>query len=328
MKCIRCGTDASDNQKICTKCGSILSEDHFYDNKIKRFHYTTKIGLITVCVLFVLCGFIYTEFKNYSTLKKITPIHDLKIDTNSIHYINDLYISDSRHYTYLLDNYQKEIYENLLTAIKNYDDEITVDTVKMNSKYPGEYLLKVYDTIIMDHPEILHLGEFKTISTSTRNRVIGITYTIEKEQLQTTIDESKRIINMIHDEIKDKKELEKAKYIYEYLSKNNNYTDTTSINKSAYSALSGKYGSNYLAYSKASQILLQNNNVNSIMTIGSIGSNTYAWNLIEINKNYYYFDVTASSYNNEDLRFNGFLKNSRKYNYIYSELIPKIKNKY
>lgn len=328
MKCIRCGMEVSDNQKICTKCGSILSEDHFYDHKIKKFHYTTRIGLIGVCVLFFLIGFIYTEIKNFSTLKKITPISELKVDYNSIHYINDLYISDGRCYTYLLDNYQQEIYKNLIEAIKNYDNEITIDTTKINSKYPGEYLLKVYDAIIMDHPEILHLGDFKTISTSLTSRTIGITYTLTEKELENAIKEITRIINKIKNDVKNKSDLEKAQYIYEYLSKTNTYIDNSPINKSAYSTLSGKYGSNSLGYAKASQILLQNNKINSIITIGSINSSTYAWNLIELNKNYYYFDVPVSSYHNENLKLNGFLKNSRKYNYIYSQIIPKIKNKY
>lgn len=328
MKCTHCGIEISKNQKICTRCGTILNQDHFYDSKVKRFHYSTKIGLTFLLILFVLTGFVYTEISNILTLKKITPISELSISPNSIHFVNQLYVSDYRHYTYLLDDYQKEIYLNLLTAIKNYETQITIDTTKIKTRYVSEYLLEVYDCLMMDHPEMLHLGSIKTLSTSVDNKSIGLTYILTKEELKTAINDITIIISKIKNDIKDMPDFEKAKYIYEYLSKTSDYDNTNALNQSAYSAITGKHNSNYLGYARASQILLQNVKLDSIITIGSVGGNTHAWNLIKLQNNYYYFDITTSSYDNEQLRYNGFLKNNRKYNYIYKKLIPKIKNSY
>lgn len=329
MECKRCGALVKDEQKVCLKCGTLVDENLINEQThTKRFHYTTKLGLTIMVIIIILSYICFIRIKNINTLNKITEIKKIKVDYNSPHYINDLYKSDYRHYNYLLDDIQKEIYLNLLEAIKNFESEVIIDNNKITDKYPSEYILKVYDALNMDHPELIQLKNIKTTKVTNDYRTVSITYAFNKEKLNSSINEIKNIIEKIKETTSNMNDISKAKYIYGYLSKNNTYdSNPKSINESAYDALSNKSNPVHLAYSKASQILLQNVGINSIMTIGSVNGNMYSWNLVNLDNHYYYFDVPSSNYDNPNLRYAGFLKNSRNYSYIYKSLIPKIKNK-
>ncbi len=326
MTCPRCGIEIKDEQAVCLQCGTLLTKNIIDDKRnSKKFHYTTKLGLIILVVFIIVCLLVSNEIRYKNILSKITTIENIKVD--EIHNINNLYKSDGRHYKYILDDRQKEIYIKLLNSVKNFDNEIEINTDKI--KYPSEYLLKVFDAINMDHPELLQLGSFKISEVKVNSRIIHINYVLTKEENQKAVTETEKLIETIKNDTKDMNNYDKSKHVYEYLSKNNTYnTNDNIMGMSSYSALNGKHEPNHLGYSKASQILLQNLNINSIITIGLINNKTYSWNLVNLNNKYYYFDVPISSYDKEEIRYAGFLKNSQSYSYIYIKLIPRIKNKY
>ena len=79
------------------------------------------------------------------------------IDKSSIHYINDLYMSNELYYDNL--NYQEQkLYMNLLEAINNYKANYYININKDNC-YSLEKCssmgTKAMEAIIMDHPELL-----------------------------------------------------------------------------------------------------------------------------------------------------------------------------
>ena len=62
-----------------------------------------KKFLIRLLIFIVVTIFIVNKVKYAKINSWITDVDDLVKDSNSYHYINDLYISDGRHYVHLLD---------------------------------------------------------------------------------------------------------------------------------------------------------------------------------------------------------------------------------
>ena len=84
------------------------------------------------------------------------------IDRNSIHYVNDLYMSNELFYNNL--NYQEQnLYIKLLESIKDYKSNYYIN-INKDSCYSLEECAsmgtKVMDSIIMDHPELLQIASY------------------------------------------------------------------------------------------------------------------------------------------------------------------------
>ena len=330
MKCDNCGCEVDKNQTICLRCGKLLNANlNEIEIPKQRFRYTKKLGIIILFIVIFISIIVFNQIKQITILNKITPIEEINVSPNSFNYVNELYKSDHRHYKYLLDDNQKEIYERLLNSIKNYEPSIIIEKDKIDSKYLNEYLIEIFDAVNMDHPELIQFSTISYYNTIKEFNTVNIVYCIPKEKLNNALSEFKNVINEVKINTKNLNDYEKVKYVYDYLSENNTYDTTNSnMNQSAYSAISSKYSPVCSGYAKASQILLQNIGIESIITIGTINSTAHAWNLVKLNGNYYYFDATISSNNDSNLKYSGFLNKSSKYSYIYKKMIPKIKNKY
>ena len=111
------------------------------------------------------------------------------------------------------------------------------------------------------------------------------------------------------------------KYVYEYLALNNNYGSKSNLlNQSAITAFLKNESPVCYGYAKASQIILQNMGINSILVTGDLNGGSHAWNFVELDNQYYYFDVTMS---NGKLDYSGFLtKGNRKYTLDYPKMVP------
>lgn len=280
-------------------------------------------------------GYYFFYYTNDVKLKRIVDVADLKIDKTSKNYINDLYISDGRNYKYVLNEYEKEIYDILLTATKNFK---TVATINLSDeKYKDFYfsvveLERIQEVMEMDHPELLQLGYFKLANNDSEKRIyqVEIRYALPQKKLNTAIKQTKKVLDKAVTDTKTMNDYEKAKYVYDFLGKKNNYvSNTASEIRSAYSALViGK--SNSTAYAKAAQLMLQYIKVNSILVSGTYKEEGHEWNLVKIDGKFYHFDASVTYHYKTQVGivYTGFLfRNKLDYKLEYKNVVPRVNGK-
>lgn len=226
-------------------------------------------------------------------------------DYDKTHYINELYTSKEINYRLALNNNERKIYDEIITHMKNFDTEFTLELSGLRKDETYSSFKKINDVIqaiCMDHPEIIQYGGSSFSKRKGDETVtIGISYVMTKEEYKERINEIKLIIEETKKQTKNMSEYEKTKYVYDYLGNKNNYGNPSDINgQSAYSAFSPTLSPVCAGYAKASQILFQNIGINSLLIFGDAKYNLFigdahAWNNVQIDGAYYLYDVTYSS---------------------------------
>ena len=276
-------------------------------------------------VLIVFSLYVYVNYTRIINL-------NTKIDKNSKFYINDIYMSDGRIYKNYLSKEEQMAYDDIMKLIKSRKATMTIDLKKYNNKSPEEVgsLLSVgSDAILIDHPELLQYSNIGYMYT-TEKLELRVSYAINNP-LEEEINSLKiqRIISNIKMKTRNMNDLEKIKYVYEWIGDNSKY-DTlftyASKNQSIYNVFIKK-NAVCAGFAKASQVIFQNIGIDS-MTITGESSGPHMWNIIKYNGKYYYFDSTypASIRNkNNKYYYDGLLQEKLNYYTQYhSDWYPKI----
>ena len=169
-----------------------------------------KFFLILVIAIVVII-FGVNKYKEWRLNSWITDVKDLVRNPNSFDYINDLYISDGRHWQHMLNNKEKEDYKKIFEAIKEHRDTVTL------SLEDGEFMMDLMgtlsDVIGMDHPELLYFSY--VFCRRTNNAVeVYISYCMDDASYQEKLQKTMGIIEIIKEATKDMNDYEKCKYVY------------------------------------------------------------------------------------------------------------------
>lgn len=266
--------------------------------------------IITVCIIFLII-FLFKGVKNYR-IHKI-----LEADYEPKYYINELYKSKEINYRMLLDEKEKNMYEEIIENFINYKPSFVVSMNNFDYNYDSLYFDKISEItniIFMDHPELIYIGTFSMSKERGSNKVtIKPSYLMSKDEYIKNIEEIKLIINKVKEETKELNEYEKVKYVYDYIGKSNTYGNVKDyMGQSAYSTFNKGLSPVCAGYSKASQILFYNIGINSLLMFGDAEyalflGDAHAWNVVEIDKKYYLYDVTMSSNLDGKEFYRGFL---------------------
>lgn len=320
MRCPKCTNEVPNDSKICPICQNIFAS-YFKEVKLTKKQklklFAHRILFPTTISLIILTLIIYIITKNKVKINRITDIENLT--RNNTNYINDLYISDERHYKYLLTNEEKEIYDIIINEIQNFNQSITINLEKYNineSDFIAENLKNIRCILAMDHPELIN---FKSLIYTLNDKTIHIRYEIAESQ-DYMVKQIQTKIEQIQEETNNLSEYEKVKYVYNYLAEEN------IANESSSAACIITKNCNDQGYAKISQIIFQNLKINSLLATGSIENKYHEWNIVKIENKYYNFDVSASKKNNQ-LSYDGLLFKNPKYKLYYKKLMPNINGK-
>lgn len=320
MRCPKCTNEIPNDSKICPICQNIFAtyfEEVKLTKKQKLKLFAHRILFPTIISLTTLTLIICIITKNKTKMNRITDVENLT--RNNETYINDLYISDGRHYKYLLTSEEKEIYDIIINEIQNFSPSITINLEKYNineSDFITKNLKNIKNILAMDHPELINL---KSLIYTVNDKAIHIRYEIEENQ-DYIIGQIKTKIEQIQEETNSLSEYEKIKYVYNYLSEEN------IANESSSAACIITKNCNDQGYAKISQIIFQNLKINSLLATGSIDNKYHEWNIVKIENKYYNFDVSASKKNNQ-LSYDGLLFKNKNYKLYYKNLMPNINGK-
>lgn len=247
-----------------------------------------------LCILLIIFSiFIYTNFT------RLVEENSL-VNKNDGHYVNKLYMSDGRVYNNYLDKKQKKMYMYILNNTKSYKRILKFNLSDFGCVDYDECTSLVniaHEAILVDHPELINYAGWRAhydyggtynliLEFSVNNKIAEI---IGEMRIQRIIDEIKK-------ETMDMNELEKIRYVYKWIGKNNTYdkTFTTfSKNQSIYNVFLKK-NAVCAGFAKASSVIFQNIGINSYIITGT-STGPHMWNIVEYNGKYYYFDSTVAT---------------------------------
>lgn len=186
---------------------------------------------------------------------------------------------------------EQSIYVEILHAIYEFDANTTIYNTDK------DVIGKVFQCILNDHPEIFYVEGYTFTEHKAADNVTNITFSAIYNMTQ---DEAKDVLCVIEEKVdeciknipEDAGEYEKVKFVYEYLIKNTDYDMNAPDNQNICSVfLHGR--SVCQGYAKATQYLLQKCGIVSTLVLGEIiGGNAHAWNLVQVDGQYYYVDTT------------------------------------
>lgn len=181
------------------------------------------------------------------------------------------------------------ILESMWTDVELHEEEIKILTV--------EDIDKLFKCVLNDHPEIFYVTGYTYTQHTKNDELIKITfsgtYTMDAEEKEVRIQQ----IAMYEAEClsgisNNASEYDKVKYVYEYIIAQTEYNQDAAENQNICSVFIGRE-SVCQGYAKATQYLLERLGVKSTLVIGKVDNGEgHAWNLVQIDKNYYYVDTT------------------------------------
>lgn len=272
------------------------------------------LTVFVICI--ILIGTVYIIYRNPKLSNNIHLfINDFKsmFSSNKIEEytsefsINKLGIKNNTFYFNTLTQEQKLIYTAIANGVKDLNNEIDLkDYSYIDSNTTMKDVEIAIHKFLLDHPEVFYLEEkysVESIETLSKTRIrLRLNYTYDsKEQLNEKIDEIDRIINNIINEcnIVDGESFNNEVKLHDYLGESISYykydkiSDIPNKCHNIYGALIEK-SAVCDGIAKALQILLDRVNINSLVISGNLKSEPHAWNLIEIDGEWYHTDLTSN----------------------------------
>lgn len=209
----------------------------------------------------------------------------------SVNTTYDLEIGDSsQYYAYnRLSDDEKELYALIYSAITQYDEKVFLPTLDT------ELVGKVYECVMMDHPEIFYVDGYKlvqyTVSGTLKRLSFAGNYTFSKNEADSLWQEMDATATaIIMNAPTGGDDYQKVKFVYEYLVNNTDYDLSAPNNQNIVSVFVGRR-SVCKGYAKAAQLLLNRMGVYTTFIRGQAQGEGHAWNLVKSDGEWYHLDV-------------------------------------
>lgn len=248
-----------------------------------------------------------------------------------------------------LNEDEKQMYRIIANGVNNLDKNITVQFRKENSFESSKKIVeKVLNAFFADNPDVFYIKDRYEISIS--NILVLSKVDLKLEYISNDINEIEKMkqdlnaqIERINNELVScKTDYEKELILHDILVKeivyfeHENYDEIPSIKHTAYAALVDK-SAVCDGITKAFQLILGKNNIESIFITGVSENVPHAWCKVKLNGAYYNVDVTsdkALNKENNDLVLHSYfnitdqeIMNSHKFD-DYDKLPKSDENKY
>lgn len=195
-----------------------------------------------------------------------------------------------------LSDVEKLWYSDMYAIMSNMHTDVTL-SLKGNQAIGEEGIDKVFQCVMNDNPELFYVEGYTYTVYTYGQKISKInfsgTYTMDRagrDEKQALIDAA--VEDCFAGISMDAPDYEKVKYVYEYVILSTDYKLGAQDNQNICSVFIGKE-SVCQGYAKAIQYLLDRLGIPATLVIGTVyGAESHAWNLVQIDGNYYYVDAT------------------------------------
>ena len=209
-------------------------------------------------------------------------------------------ISEDKYAYQCLDKEGRQVYDEILNAILNHTEKITVATLD------PDVLKLAFEDVSSDYGGLFWIEGYSYTEYTRNDNLVSLEfapkYTMslkEQKQMQKKIDAAvEEFLSGISPTDSD---YNKAKYVFEKLIEQVDYEKNAENSQNIISVFID-HKTVCQGYASATQYLLSQLNIPSVIVTGSANDEAHAWNLIQLDGNYYYMDTTwgNSTYLNEE----------------------------
>lgn len=187
---------------------------------------------------------------------------------------------------------QKKVYDAMLQTYQKQKEKVILDPVEQSD------LEMIMQYILNDHPEIYYLADQYGYEVDSANQEYFIyypKYRFTSDEIEEFNQQIETITKPIIDEANTRSDdYEKTKYIYDYIVDQTAYVEDAKDNQTILSVF--LYNESVCAgYAKSLQYLLSKLNIPCSYITGYPryeANQAHAWNMVKMNGNFYYMDVT------------------------------------
>lgn len=194
-------------------------------------------------------------------------------------------------YAYLLlGDEERKVYEEVLSAILGHEEKAEVSTLDSDA------LERAYKAVCADYGGLFWVSGYVYTQYTKGGELAKMDFTPkytmdedERQKLQQQVDAS--VEELLGGISVTDSDYEKAKYVFEILVQNVDYDASVENNQNIISAFLSR-ATVCQGYACATQYLLKELGILSVIVTGSANGESHAWNLVRLDGDYYHMDVT------------------------------------
>ncbi len=199
-------------------------------------------------------------------------------------------VSADRYVHNTLDEGLQQVYDEMLYAILNFQDNVRLSTTNTSD------VKTCYNAICADYGEIFWVESCSYGELSVRGKPYAVSFVVNYAFTPQEVEEYKRQMQPVIDEYlarldKCESDYEKTEVLYRKLIKEVGYDLAAENNQNILSVFLGKE-TVCQGYACATQYLLQQSGIPCTIVTGTAQGQPHAWNLVRLDGDYYYIDVT------------------------------------
>lgn len=190
---------------------------------------------------------------------------------------------------HLLTAEGQKIYDEVLSAVRERRT-VTVSTLDKDK------LNQVYDCVTADYPELFYISGYTYTKHSVMDKLLSISFEGNYEMTAQQQEDAQKIVDdytaqCFDDLPADADQYETAKYLFDYIVTHTDYDTAAEDNQTILSAMQNGR-SVCSGYAKSFQFLLNKAGIPCTLVTGMACGSPHAWNLVLLDGDYYFFDVT------------------------------------